>query len=142
MKKKKEILIYEKDKEVLKFLRSFFTGKDDYSASFTKRCKEAIGMRRIVEKGPAALIICPDGLQHVRPSDVECPVITMIASGNTVGGIRSVVKFGVEYYLLSPFYKEDLEYKLKVAIGKKSWLENLYRERKDLEALIELTYLI
>ena len=48
----------------------------------------------------------------------------------------------MEYYLLSPFYKEKLEHKLKVAIERKRWLKNLYRGNKDLEAIIELIYLV
>jgi diguanylate cyclase (GGDEF)-like protein len=48
----------------------------------------------------------------------------------------------VEYYLLAPFYKEDLEDRLRVAIKRKSWIEALHKENKDLEALIELTHLI
>ncbi|MBI5188150.1 MAG: sensor domain-containing diguanylate cyclase [Nitrospirae bacterium] len=138
---KKEIFIYEEDKDTLRFLRSFFRGRDDYSAHFIKRDEKAL-RRELVEKRPAAVIVnSPDGLEHINPSEVECPVIAMI-SGNVTNGIRSVVKAGVEYYLLSPFYKEDLEYKLKVAIERKIWFENLYREKKDLEALIELTYLV
>lgn len=137
---KKEILIYEEDKDTLRFLRSFFREKDDYSARFIKdekAIKEILGKRI-----PAALIInAPDGLEHIKPSEVEYPVIAMI-SGNVTNGIRSVVRSDVEYYLLSPFYKEDLEYKLKVAIERKTWFENLYSEKKDLEAIIELTYLV
>ncbi|MEW6214847.1 MAG: diguanylate cyclase [Nitrospirota bacterium] len=140
MKKKKEILIYEKDKEVLKFLRSFFTGRDDYSAHFIKRDRAAL-RRELAERRPAALIVnSPDGLQHIRPLEVKCPVIAMVST-NVTNGIRSVVKSGVECYLLSPFYKEDLEHKLGVAVERRSWFENLYKKKKDLDALIELIYL-
>ena len=34
---KKEILIYEKDKDVLKFLKSFFKEKKEYSAHFVRK---------------------------------------------------------------------------------------------------------
>ncbi len=91
---------------------------------------------------PDALIVSsPDGLRHIKPSELGCPIIALISS-NVTNGIRSVVKSDVEYYLLRPFHKEDLDNKLKVAVERKSWLENLYKEKKDLEALIELTYLI
>ena len=33
---KNDILIYEEDKENLKFLRSFFKGRNDYSTCFIK----------------------------------------------------------------------------------------------------------
>ena len=141
MKKiKKEILIFEEDKDVLKFLRSFFRGRDDYSARFIIRDKKTL-MRKLVEKRPDALIVSsPEGLKHIKPSEVECPIIAMIS--NVTNGLRSVVKSNVEYYLLSPFYKEKLEHKLKVAIERKRWLKNLYRGNKDLEAIIELIYLV
>ena len=53
-----------------------------------------------------------------------------------------MLKSDVEYYLLSPFYKEDLEHKLKLAIEEKSWFENLFKEKKDLDVVLELTYLM
>ncbi|MDP2755955.1 MAG: sensor domain-containing diguanylate cyclase [Nitrospirota bacterium] len=137
---KNDILIYEEDKENLKFLRSFFKGRDDYSTRFIKD-KKAL-KRELMERMPDALIVnSPDGLEHIKPSDAGCPLIALISS-NVTNGIRSVVKYDVEYYLLSPLYKEDLEHKLKVAVERKSWLASLFNEKKDLEALLELTYLM
>lgn len=137
---KNNILIYKEDKETLKFLRSFFKGRDDYSTRFIKD-KKAL-KRELMERMPDALIVnSPDGLEHIKPSDAGCPLIALISS-NVTNGIRSVVKYDVEYYLLSPFHKEDLETKIKLAIEKKSWLESLFNEKKDLEALLELTYLM
>ncbi len=139
--KKKNILIYEEDKETLKFLRSFFRGRNDYSVCFVKTDKKAL-KRELAERRYAALIISsPDGLEHIKPSEVKCPIIVMI-SGNVTNGIRAVVKSDVEYYLLSPFYKEELDHKLRLAIEKKNWFETLYKSKKDLDALIEFTYLI
>jgi diguanylate cyclase (GGDEF)-like protein len=140
---KREILIYEDDKEILKFLKSFFRGRNDYTARFiNKNNKEGL-KKELEKKKPAALIIgSPNALDDIKPSEFEFPVIALITSGNTVNGIRSVVKSGVEYYLLAPFYKEDLEDRLRVAIKRKSWIEALHKENKDLEALIELTHLI
>ncbi len=138
---KKEIIIYEEDKENLKFLRSFFRGKGDYSTRFIKRDKKTL-KKELAERRPAALIVSsPDGLEHIKPSEAGCPVIALI-SGNVTTGIRSVLKSDVEYYLLSPFYKEDLEHKLKLAIEEKSWFENLFKEKKDLDVVLELTYLM
>jgi len=139
--KKKNILIYEEDKETLKFLRSFFRGRNDYSVCFIKTDKTVL-KRELIERMYAALIISsPDGLEHIKPSEIGCPVIAMI-SGRVTNGIRAVVKSDVEYYLLSPFNKEDLEHKLKLAIERKSWFSNLFKEKKDLEAVLELIYLI
>jgi len=139
---KKKILIYDGERGVLKFLRSFFRKHGEYSAHFIKRDK-AVLLRELERRRPDALIMdAPGCLEDIKPSKLGCPVIATIPPGNVASGIRAALRSGVEYYLLSPFYKEDLEQRIKVAIGKKSWLEDLYRERKDLETLIELIYLV
>lgn len=138
---KKEILIYETDKDVLKFLRSFFKERNDYSARFIKKDKNIL-KKELAERRPDALILSsPDGLRHLKPSEVQCPIIAMITR-NLSKGIRSVIESDIECYLLRPFHKDDLDSKLRVAVKEKSWAENLYRENKDLQAIIELTYLI
>ena len=139
---KKEILIYEKDKEILKFLRAFFRGKNEYSACFIKGDEDAL-RGELGKKRPDAVIIgSPGELGQAQSLDIECPIIAMIPSAHVAKGIHSVVKFDVEYYLLAPFYKEDLEHKLRLAIERKRWFENLYKEKKDLRAIIELTHLV
>lgn len=138
---KKEILIYEKNKEILKFLKVFFKGRGDYSPHFIESGTRVL-KKELLEINPSALIISsPHGLREIKPSEIKCPVIALI-SGNITDGIRSVMKCDIEYYLLSPFRKEDFEHKLKVAIERKSWFEDLFKERKDLEALLDFTYFI
>ena len=63
-------------------------------------------------------------------------------SGDITKGIRSVMKRNVECYLISPFHKEDFEYKLKTAIGKKGLFERVCGEKKDLETVLESIHLI
>lgn len=139
--KKKNILIYEEDKETLKFLRSFFRRRNDYSVCFIKTDKKVL-KRELAERRYAALIISsPDGLEHIKPSEVKCPIIALI-SCNATNGIRAVVKSDIEYYLLSPFHKEEFYHKLRLAIERKNWFETLYKRKKDIDALIEFTYLI
>lgn len=140
--KKKNILIYEEDKETLKFLRSFFRRRNDYSVCFIKTDKKVL-KRELAERRYAALIISsPDGLEHIKPSEVKCPVIALI-SCNVTNGIRAVVKSDIEYYLLSPFHKEEFDHKLRLAIERKNWFETLYKRKKDNDALlIEFIYLI
>ncbi|MBE0426304.1 MAG: sensor domain-containing diguanylate cyclase [Nitrospirae bacterium] len=138
----KQILIYEKDPDTVKFLRSFFKGKDDYSVNFIKD-KNTL-KKRLSLKTPDILIISsPDGLKslNLKSSEVKCPIIATI-SGKVTKGVRSAVDSDVEYYLLSPFHRDELDHKLKLIINKKDWIENLYMEKKDLKALIELTYFI
>lgn len=138
---KKEILIYETDKDALRFLRSFFKERNDYSARFIKKDKNTL-KKELAERRPDALILSsPDGLRHLKPSEVRCPIIAMITT-DLSKGMRSVIESDIECYLLRPFHKDDLDSKLRAAVKEKSWAEKLYRENKDLRAIIELTYLI
>jgi len=136
----KEILVYETDKDVLKFLRAFFKEKKEYSVRFIRKNEGAL-KKAVAWKQPHALILSsPDGLKHVNPSEVKCPIIALIST-NLTGGISSAVKYDVECYLLRPFFKEELDQKLKVLVDRKSWLENLYEANDDFYALMELATL-
>jgi diguanylate cyclase (GGDEF)-like protein len=137
---KKEILIYETDKDVLKFLRAFFREKKDYSPLFIRKNHNTL-KKILTNKTPDALIVSsPDGLRYLKPSDIKCPIIALISTSLTKG-IRSVVQSDVECYMLSPFFKEELDHKLKLVVDRKSWIEGLYDENEDLYALMELASL-
>ena len=135
---KNEVLIYDKNKETLEFLRRFFRRRDDYSATFIKDKKTLL---KTLKKDPNVIVSSPDVFEKINPEDVKCSVIAMV-SGNITSGIRSVMKSDIEHYLVRPFYKEDFEYKLKTAISKKGLLESICGEKKDLETVLELIHLI
>ena len=136
---KKEIIIYGKHPEVREFLQSFFKGRTAYSARFIQN-KNTLKKELAKKKPDAFLVDSPDGLDQVKSLNIQCPMIALIF-GNVTRGIRSIVGSDIECYLLSPFHRDDLERKLRVVVSGKSWFENLYRKRKDLHALIELTHL-
>jgi two-component system cell cycle response regulator len=137
---KKEIIVYETDKDVLKFLKAFFKEKKEYSVRFLRKNEGAL-KKAVARKQPHALILSsPDGLKHVNPSEVKCPIIALIST-NLTGGISSAVKSDIEGYLLRPFFKEELDQKLKVLVDRKSWIENLYEANDDFYALMELATL-
>jgi len=134
------ILVYEKDRDVVKFLKSFFEERKRYSVYFVKKGKHTLE-KEILKKNPAVLIISsPDGLAELQPSEIPCPILAIISKDETKG-IHSAIKSDVECYLISPFYKEELDHKLQTLIDKSSLIESLYRDRKDLEALLELANL-
>jgi two-component system cell cycle response regulator len=137
----KNIYIYETDKDALSFLKSFFRKRDYYSARFFSGLKPLKAALR--EGGAHALIAgSPHNIDEIKPSDEKYPIIAVVSKDITKG-LRSVVKYDVECYLLSPFHAEDLDFKLKtVCEQKRSWFEALYRDKKDLEAIVELTYLV
>ena len=134
------ILVYEKDKDVVKFLKSFFEERKHYSVHYVKKGKHTLGKEILVKKPDALIVSSPDGLGELQPSEIPCPIMAIISKDETKG-IHSAIKSDVECYLISPFYKEELDQKLKTLIDKSSLIESLYRDRKDLEALLELTSL-
>ena len=134
------ILVYEKDKNVVKFLKSFFEERKHYSVHYVKKGKHTLGKEILVKKPDALIVSSPDGLGELQPSEIPCPIMAIISKDETKG-IHSAIKSDVECYLISPFYKEELDQKLKTLIDKSSLIESLYRDRIDLEALLELTSL-
>jgi two-component system cell cycle response regulator len=134
------ILVYEKDKDVIKFLKSFFEERKHYSVHYVKKGKHTLGKEILVKKPDALIVSSPDGLGELQPSEIPCPIMAIISKDETKG-IHSAIKSDVECYLISPFYKEELDQKLKTLIDKSSLIESLYRDRIDLEALLELTSL-
>jgi two-component system, cell cycle response regulator len=136
----RRILVYEKDKDVVKFLKSFFEDRKHYSVHYVKKGKHTLGKEIFLKKPDALIVSSPDGLGELQPSEIPCPIMAIISKDETKG-IHSAIKSDVECYLISPFYKEELDQKLKTLIDKSSLIESLYRDRKDLEALLELTNL-
>ena len=136
----KEIVIYDKNEESLRFLRDFFKKRNDYSAIFIKDEKSLL--KELNKKKAAALIVGSSAMPgKIKLADTGCPVIAMVA-GDISNGIRSIIAQDIELYLITPFHEEDFEHKLNIAIGKKGWAENIYREKRDLETIVELTYLV
>ena len=137
---KREIFVYDKNKETLEFLREFFRENNEYSAIFIKDTQSLLN--KLNKRKPDTLVIgSPDELKGISYSKIGCPVISML-SGNITKSIRSLMQCNIECYLISPFHKEDFEYKLKTAISKKGLLENIYGEKKDLETVLESIHLI
>ncbi len=134
------ILVYEKDRDVVKFLKSFFKERKHYSVHYVKKGKHTLGKEILVKKPDALIVSSPDGLGELQPSEIPCPIMAIISKDETKG-IHSAIKSDVESYLISPFSKEELDQKLKTLIDKSSLIESLYRDRIDLEALLELTSL-
>jgi len=139
---KKEIFVYEEDKEVLKFLKSFFKGRHDYSARFlTKKDKDTLH-KELCKKKPAALIVGSSNIfGHINPSEFDFPAIALITHGSVVQALRSAVRLGIKYHLLAPFCEEDLENRLRIAIARKSWLKDLFNKKKEKEVLMEIAHI-
>jgi two-component system cell cycle response regulator len=139
-KQNKEIIVYEKDKDSLRFLSDFFTTRNSYSPVFVTNVRDL--RKRMKENPPFALIAgSPSCIDRASAYSPEYPVVAMV-SEDVTRGMKSVVRNNIENYLLAPFYKDDLEYQLKLVARKKEFLEKLYQEKGDYDAVAELTYII
>ncbi|NOZ25502.1 MAG: sensor domain-containing diguanylate cyclase [Nitrospirae bacterium] len=134
------VLVYEKDPEGLRFLRGFFRSRKTMRPHFIGSADELTD--KIETAGADALIVgIPNGNDGLHAGAVRVPTVALI-TGNIPCCLKEVIRHDIEYYLLRPFHEDDLELKLKTAINRKSWFERLYAEKRDLEAIVELTYLI
>jgi two-component system cell cycle response regulator len=137
---KKEVVIFEKDRQSLEFLREFFKGHPLYSAVFLTDAGEV--KKRLKERPPEVLMAgSPQCLDKIPRASASCPVLALVSPGNPAS-MRSVIERDIEHYIFSPIHKDDLEYKLAVTSRRRTCLEDLYLDIKDLEAIVELTYLI
>lgn len=135
---KKLVLVYERDKASLQFLRGFFKKCGAYDVKFFTNAKD---LKAALKKDYHCVIAgTPDCIEKAANLAPEMPLIAMVS--DVTGGMRSVVKSGIESYLLAPFHADDLEYKLLTARNRQNLFESIYREKKDVEAIAELTYLL
>lgn len=134
------IYVYEKDRETLNFLESFFERNKGYPVRFFTSVKTL--KKTLKESPPRALVAgSPHSMEKLGGAIKGVPVIAMV-SGDVTGGIKSVVKSGVDCYLIAPYYEDDFKYKLRILCERGAWLGDVYKEKKDLEAIVELTYLV
>ncbi len=140
VKKGINVLVYERDPEGLKFLKGFFRKRKGMKPVFLDSADEL--SERVGSTGTDAIIVgFPNGTKDLQVKDLNIPTVALI-SGNIPKGLKGVLRYNIDYYLIRPFYEEDLEVKLKTALEKRSWFEKLYAEKRDLEAIVELSYLI
>jgi two-component system cell cycle response regulator len=137
--KRATVYIYQKEPEGLKFLRSFFRAQRDYATKFFRSTET---LKAAMQKAQPDILILesPQGLMEVAPKDSNR--VLALVSRDITKGLKAIVRHNVEYYMLAPFHRESLQYKLRGLLERRAWLERLYRERRDLEAIVELVYLI
>lgn len=133
------VIVYDTNPITIEFLQGFFRKSRKYKAEFIKDIKPYLQMR--FKENHIFLIGAPECLSKIKADVMACPVVVMI-SGDQKKGLRAVIKHNVSLYLSPPFGKVELEYKLDAAFAKKSSIQSLYNEKKDLEAIVELTALV
>ena len=134
------IYVLEKDAEVLRFLKSFFTKRDSFEAKYFGAVKD---MRNALSyKKPHVLLAgSPIFIDELKSADEDRVPIIGIVSNDVTKGLRSIVRHNIGCYILAPFHDEDLEFKLNTICGKGYWLESLYQEKKELDGVVEIAYM-
>ncbi|MDA8086562.1 MAG: GAF domain-containing protein, partial [Nitrospiraceae bacterium] len=135
------IAVYDRDEETLKFLRGFFRGREEYSAAYFR---DIPALQAGLKNNPRCAIIAGTGdgcLDELSSSAREFPVVAMVEKDLTKG-LSQVMRHNLEFYLMAPFHKDDLDYKLKVLRNRRNFSEGLCSKVKDLEAIVELAYLM
>lgn len=138
---KEKILIYEKDGDILRALRSFFEKRKNFNARFVT---DVASLKRLTTGGEKDLIyiVNVDEVDRVRPSELRRPVIATISSRSAGAGIRRAFRHGVEQYIIHPFHAEDLECKIDLALKGNHVVEQLRKEADDLLTIAGLTSLM
>ncbi|HET6515894.1 MAG TPA: sensor domain-containing diguanylate cyclase [Thermodesulfovibrionales bacterium] len=138
---KERVVIYERQREARAFLTSFFDGRRDFRPEFAESISS---LRKILAErvDPARLcIISSEEIGKVNLPPTGPPIIVIIPQ-NAPGAIKSAMKSGADAYLLGPFHGEDLEFKMRDILKRRKSVEDLKKKAKDLQTIIELTYLV
>jgi two-component system cell cycle response regulator len=138
----KKIYLYEKDADSIRFLDDFFRGHKAYDASFFTSLKEL--KRRLREEKPDVLIVgSPSCLEMLKPANnEEYLMLAMLSSKDMPKGLRSIINSDVEHYIYPPYQKFDLEHKLRILNKKTDYVQTLFQEKKDIEAISNILHLL
>ncbi len=137
---KYRVAIYDRKPETMKFLSSFFESRKEYS---TTVFSDAAKLKKSLQDGFHFPVIVGTGgcLEEAAQAVRRSSVIAMVEN-DLASGLAQVMKYNIESYLLSPFNKDDLEYKLRVVRNRQRIINGLFGKVKDLEAIVELSYLM
>lgn len=82
----------------------------------------------------------PDGLADLE-NQKDIPKVALI-HGDIRKGLKDVVRNNLGFFLIGPYSGKDLNDRIRAALKYRSWFQKLYDEGKDLEAIIEVTFLV
>ncbi len=135
----RDILVYEKSLKLRNFLEDFFQQRN-YTPQYVTTLKSLV---RNLQSDSYELLLVEATLlnEKFREIEIDIPKIALIME-NIPRALNAVINYNIDYYLIAPFHEEDLDLKIRIARERKSWFRCLYEARKDLEAVVELTYLI
>ena len=135
----KDIAVLSRNDSVLGFLRQFFDGRRAYKVRYAS--DSGSFLKRLSSKPPSAVIAEGALLQEVAGKIDGVPTIAVI-HGNMRSDIEKAINCRAKSYIHKPYLDIDLEYKLASVIADKDTFEKMENERKELEAIVDLTQLI
>ncbi|MEJ2696857.1 MAG: sensor domain-containing diguanylate cyclase [Candidatus Sulfobium sp.] len=135
----KDIAVLARKGSVLRFLHGFFDGSRAYKVCYA--ADPAAFLKTFRRKSPAAVIAEGAMLQKVADKIDGVPTIAVI-HGNVKSDIEKAITCQAKSYILKPYLDIDLEYKLASAIADKDTIEKIENERRELEAIVDLTQLL
>lgn len=134
------LIAYTANADARAFLQEYFSGRRRLKLDCCRSIKE-LKERLDNNHYDVLLIEAPSCTSKLKRYKVNIPTIALVTD-DVPRGLRQVVKYDIDYYIIYPFHEEDFRLKLNSAIERKSWFKELYNEKRDLEAIIELTYLV
>lgn len=136
---KEKVVVYEKDRETLAFLQSFFKERRAFHAEFVDG---AASFNKAFGKDDVSplCIISVEELDNISLPEGVSVIATI--SRNIPEGIVSARKHAVDNYLLGPLHEEDLEFKIKDIVRRREMMDDLKKEANDLQTIVDLVHIV
>ncbi len=136
----KKIAVFCRAETTRAALEGFFRSRPRYEYQFYNRVDL---FRKALKKERYALAIVE---AHSAPEDVfngspRIPTIALVTEHIPLG-LQRALRYDMDCYLLTPFDEDSLEYKVETLLRGDSYLERLFEENREMEALLEITFLI
>jgi two-component system cell cycle response regulator len=124
---------------VVDFLKSFFEDKKIFKPSYF----ETPGpfLEYLNDHKPQAVIAEDSFLSSISDRTTRFPVITII-TGNIKMGLETAINHHSDHYLYTPYFVQDLEYKLEKSILDRDEFSFMKHEIRELGIVAELSQLI
>ena len=135
----KDVAVLTRNNSVRRFLQEFFDGRRTYKVRYAD--DTGFFLKTILKRAPSAVIADGALLKEVADRIDGVPTIAVI-HGNARTDIEDAINCRAKSYILKPYLDIDLEFKLTSAITDKATIDKIENDRRELEAIVDLTQLI
>jgi len=135
-----EIVIFCKEEATKKSLEDFFKGRPNLKARFFNRIDK---LKKVLKDSPPDIAIIE---AHTAPEEVfngsfKIPTIALVTEHIPLG-LQKTLRYDMDCYLIAPFDEKSLEYKIETLLKGDSYLERLFEESREMEVLLEISFLL